>query len=303
MALVAAVAMIVAAGGPALAGDLDDYLEKAADADYAGRRIVVTTWVGRTEAAVMQVEHGEGVMMIAGESSDVVIGRGRVAMDGTNGVALSGWSSPVAAARYTTGEVDDVSRLGRPARSVTVYEGDTLRARIVFDLATWAPLATEIYDDDGNLFRFAAFTEFDAAPHRVYSALHEHEGDAYDVVARASSSSVPATAGGYTLLDTYMGADGVTQGFYGDGLFSFSVFVMPSGVSRPDLDGAAAVDLGGERYLVTVEPNDVWVTWRHGNVSYVLVGDLPPDHLELVLGSLPEPKALNLLQRVLSLFG
>ena len=296
-------AALGAATVPAFAGDLDEYLEKAADADYAGRRVVVTTWDGRTQAEVVEVEHAAGMMMIAGAGSDVVIGAGKVAMDGAAGVTLSGWSVRRASDKYTTGDVAEATRLGRPAHSVTVYEGALVRARIIFDAATWAPLATEIYDGDGSLFRFAAFTDFDATPRRVFTEVREHEGDAYDVVPQAATSPLPAEAGGYERLDAYMGADGVAQGFYGDGLFSFSVFVLPSGVDQPDMPEAGEAVVGGRRYTVLVEPNDVWVSWRRGTDGYVLVGDLPPDHLELVLDALPAPKQPNLFQRLLDLFG
>lgn len=302
--MVVAVAMASAAvtAAPGVAGDLGEYLEKAADADYAGRRVVVSTWDGGTEAEVVEVEHAGGMMMIADSEADVIIGGGKVAVDGADGVALSAWSVQNADGKYATGDIADVTRLGRSARSVTVYEGDTVRARIVFDLATWAPLATEIYDGDGSLFRLASFTEFDPAPQRVFIAMKEHEGDSFDVVAQAASSSLPAEAGGYDLLDSYMGSDGVAQGFYGDGLFSFSVFVIASGAAQPELPDAADMTLAGERYLVLVEPSEVWVSWQRGTAGYVLVGDLPPDHLERVLAALPTPKRPNLLQRFLDLF-
>lgn len=307
MRRVVTVAAIAAALGtvtvPAFAGDLDDYLEKAADADYAGRRVVVTTWDGRTQAEVVEVEHAGGMMMIAESGSDVVIGDGKVAMDGAAGVALVGWSVRSAADKYSTGEVTELTRLGRPARSITVYEGTAIRARIVFDAATWAPLATEIYDGNGALFRFAAFTDFDAVPDRVFTAVREHQGDAYDVVPEAASSPLPAEAGGYEQLDSYLGSDGVVQCFYGDGLFTFSVFVLPSGVDEPDMADAVEMVLAGRRYSVLVEPNDVWVSWRRGAAGYVLVGDLPPDHLDLVLEALPAPKPPSLFERLFSLFG
>jgi hypothetical protein len=252
---------------------------------------------------VVEVEHTGGMMMIAGTGSDVVIGDGKVAMDGAEGVTLSGWTAGAAGDKYTTGEVVDVTRLGRPAHSVTVYEDATLRARIVFDAATWAPLAIEIFDGDETLFRFAAFTEFDAAPRRVFTAIRDHGDDVYEVVPRSAGSSLPADAGGYRQLDSYIGSDGVFQSFYGDGLFSFSVFVLPADAGQPDMAQAVETVLAGERYMVLVEPHDVWVSWQRGSVGYVLVGDLPPDHLELVLEALPRPKRPNLLQRLLNLFG
>jgi len=298
-----ALAIAVAWAVPAQAGDLDDYLERAADADYTGRRVVVTTWDGRTEAEIVEVTRVGGVVMIAGPTSDIMIGEGKVAMDGAGGVALAVWSAPAAGDKYTATEVGDVTRLGRPARSVTIYEGTVVRARIIFDVATWVPLVTEIYDGDGDLFRVAAFTDLEEVPGQAVAAVRNHEGDAYDVVPRVDNSTLPETAAGYQRLDTYLGADGIAHGFYGDGLFSFSVFVVPAVGATPQLDGGDVRSLAGHRYGVVVEAHEVWVSWRHGRTGYILVGDLPPDHLELVLDDLPAPKAPNLLERFFDLFG
>ena len=296
-----AAVLIVQIASPAIAGDLDDYLDRAADADYAGRRVVVTVWDGRSEAAMADIDHADGMVMISDEGNDVMIGEGKM-MAGSSGVTFSGWSIVDSSSRYVTGEEVDVNRLGRAARSVTILEGDIVRAKIIFDAETWAPLATEIYDADGSLFRLSALTDFDPVPERAYAAMRHIESDTYDVMPRVAQSSLPAQAAGYSRLDTYLGTDGVTHAFYGDGLFSFSIFVLPAGSAEPNLDGSTSLDVAGARYRVLVEAAETWVSWTHKEVGYVLVGDLPPDHLVQVLGELPAPRDRNLFERILGFF-
>lgn len=300
MVLVAAFVSLVAS--PARADDLDDYLDRAAQADYSGRRVVVTVWDGRSEAAVADIDHAAGMVMISDAGREVMIGDGKLMATDSSGVTFSAWSNVDSSSRYATGEESEVVRLGRPAHSVTVLEGDLLRARIVFDAATWAPLATEIYDGDGRLFRLSTFTDFDPVPEKAYEALRDSSADTYDVMPRIAQSSLPAAVAGYERLDTYMASDGVTHAFYGDGLFSFSIFVLPDGNAQPTLDRATSLDVDGDRYLVLVEPAETWVSWTHEEVGYVLVGDLPPDHLVEVLAELPNPKGRNLIDRILGFF-
>ncbi len=294
-ALAAAVTIGVAA--PAAAEDLEDYLEKAAEAEYAGRRIVVTIWEGRSIAAITALEHaGKGMMAAA---SGTVIRSGRVAFEGVAGVELSGWSTSRLDARYRTGEATEMLRLGRPAYAVSVYEDDVVRARIVFDLETWAPLATEIYDGEGELFRYAAFMEFSPGVARPTASDY---GYGYDLVARVEESSLPVVAGGYRRVDAYAGPSGSVHSFYSDGLFSFSVFEVAPRAAEERFRDAEVFELAGAEYLVLAEPSALWVKWRGRDAAYVLVGDLPPDHLRRVLADLPAPQPMSWLQRILGFF-
>lgn len=300
IAVVVLASMSVAA--PARADDLDDYLEKAAKADYAGRRVVVTMWNGANEAAIGDVEHAGGMMMVKEGDHEVMIGGGKVGGSGLHGVTFSSWSAEGTGAKYTTSEAVTVTRLGRSARSVTIFEGDVKRATIVFDAVTWAPLNTEIYDDQGRLFRLSTFTEFGPVSGRAYAALREQASDAYEVVPQQSGSTLPKQAAGYARLDTYLDSDGISHAFYGDGLFSFSVFEIPADRAQSGLEGATALEVGDARYLVVVEPAEIWVSWQREEVGFMLVGDLPPDHLVDVLAELPAPKGRSLFDKIIGLF-
>lgn len=296
------IVLVSSVAAPAMADDLDDYLEKAAEADYAGRQVVVTVWQGRSIADVVALEHAGGAMMVEDDEASTVIGDGKVAVEGSAGVVLSSWSASPVEGRYTTGAEAAVTRLGRQAKSVTILEGDMVRARIVFDVATWAPLATEVFDAEGDLFRFAAFTEFDPNPRSVYGAMDDAGYD-YDLVPHLNASSLPGTAGGYVLVDVYAGPGDTAHTFYSDGLFSFSVFEVEPGQARERFAEAETLESHGARYLVLVEPADLWVMWERRDAAYVLVGDLPPDHLDAVLADLPAPRQRNLWDRILGFFG
>lgn len=302
--VVGAVALgLSAMAAPALAEDLEDYLSKAAEADYAGTQIVITVWEGESTARSIQVERIGELLMVGSDGREVVAGEGKLS-SASGGVVLSDWQAgPHLSDRYTTGEAKPTVHLGRQAVAVTVFEGDEPRARIVFDSATWAPVSTEVFDGEGERFRYASFTEFSPAPHRAYEKMTD-TGDVYEIVTRIDESALPAAASHYERLDVYRDQDGVVQAFYGDGLFSFSVFQLRGDQGERRFASARDLVVAGETYRVLINPTDVWVRWMTDGTTYLLVGDLPPDHLEAVLTELPEPSSAGFLARLWrSVFG
>ena len=51
-------------GGMAVAEDLEDFLERAAEADFAGSQIVVSIWDGQTETIVIEIEQAGSRLMV-----------------------------------------------------------------------------------------------------------------------------------------------------------------------------------------------------------------------------------------------
>ena len=94
------------------------------------------------------------------------VSNGKVAAEDA-AVAVPAWSRSSLAERYTVVETGAVRRLGRTAEGIEVYEGDLLRAAIVFDEETGAPLLTQLYDGDGGLFRYSAMLDFDLGDRRA----------------------------------------------------------------------------------------------------------------------------------------
>ena len=69
-------ATVLATAVPVAAEDLDDYLREADQAEYAGRRIVVTMWDGESRAQIFEVVHAGDTMIVNGGES--VVGYGKL---------------------------------------------------------------------------------------------------------------------------------------------------------------------------------------------------------------------------------
>jgi hypothetical protein len=180
---------------------------------------------------------------------------------------------------------------------VTVEESDTVRARIWFDDQTGAALGSEVYDGDGELFRLSWLLDFDPNPRKIYTMMRE-SGVGYDVVVPAEAGSLADGVAGYVRVDSYAGPDDSLHAFYTDGLFSYSVFVIEGDIAAGPFVGADLMRVDGAEYRWLLTPSDLWVQWSGEGLTYVLVGDLPPDHLEQVLREMPRPSSGNLFARL-----
>jgi len=295
-------AILATAVVPAVADELSDLLDAAAEADYSGRQIVVTFVEGATTLEILTVEHAGSLTMVDAAGTEAVFGAGKLSADG-GGFAVSSWNPAQMSDRYTVDDGRSVRRLSRDATAVQVLEDGQVRMRLVFDDATGTPLVTEVYDGSGEIFRLTSMLEVDPIPAKLYSA-QGHYADEFEILAPTSRHSLPSGAAGYTLADAYRGPEDSVQGFYSDGLFSFSLFVVAGSAESDRLASATTVEFDGLKYRRLVDPAEMWITWMSGGNTYVLVGDLPPDHLESVLNELPKPGRRNLISRLWSgLFG
>lgn len=281
------------------ADELDDYLHEAGEAIFAGRQATWCSFGGHTEFSVVSIEHAGSLVMVESGGSSQVVGGGRNAVHGESnvGVAISDWSSVSSTGRYSVSAVVAEQRLGRDVVVVTVDEGDEPRAQILFDEETGAALGSEVYDGNGELFRLSWMLDFDPNPRKIYTMMGD-SGSVYDVVVAADSLNLPDSIAGYVRVDTYAGPDESLHAFYADGLFSFSVFIIEGQVTTSPFVGADVMESGGGEYPWLLTPSDVWVQWTSDGFTYVLVGDLPPDHLEQVLRDLPRPGQRNILSRI-----
>jgi negative regulator of sigma E activity len=196
-----------------------------------------------------------------------------------------------------TASVVGESRLGRDVEVVTVEEGDVIRARIWFDNETGAALGSEVYDSAGELFRLSWMLDFDPNPRKIFTMMRE-SGSSYDVVVPADAGSLADGVAGYVRVDAYAGPDDSLHAFYTDGLFSFSVFVIEGDAAWGPFADAETMRVDGAAYRWLLTPSDLWVQWDGGGFTYVLVGDLPPDHLEQVLREMPKPSQGNIFSRL-----
>ncbi|MEA3502258.1 MAG: hypothetical protein U9R47_05735 [Actinomycetota bacterium] len=284
-----AVVFTIAAVGPALADDLADYLADAGEAVYSGRRVVGTTWDGFDSVGIVEIQHLGGMSTVGSGSSHATIGAGRMRLAGPNEAALSfaGGTQPDLAVRYAISHGEPTEHLGRRARVLEVTESGFLRMRMIVDESTSAPVATEVYSDDGTVFRYSSMVEFSVSVDPEMAKTDEH---AYEMMLPVEQLDLPNEAAGYQLVDAYAGPQGAHQAFYTDGLFSFSVFTTKGRVNwDAAVEGEVPYTVDGHSYLRVINPASLWVLWNAPSTTIALVGDLPPDHLAQVLAELPRP--------------
>ena len=283
----------------AVAADLEDYLTDAGEASFAGRQATWCNYGERTEFSVVSVEYAGSLMMVEDSGSSQMVGGGRYSVvgDGAAGIALSDWSAGTAADRYVTASAISESRLGRDVVVVTVEEGDVVRAKIWFDDATGAAIGSEIYDGGGELFRLSWMLDFDPNPRKIFTMMRDQD-PTYDVVVSADADDLVDTVAGYIRVDTYSGPDDSLHAFYTDGLFSFSVFLIEGQFEAESFADSDVMRIDGAEYQWLLTPSDLWLHWVGDGNTYVLVGDLPPDHLEDVLRELPQPSQGNIFSRI-----
>lgn len=293
-----AAALVAMGAAPAVADDLSDYLEDADAAEYSGKRLISTTWDGIQSMGVMEVQHADGLTMVGSAPSYTMVGHGKVRAIGSSGVAIeyADHSEPPVNHGYSLSRGETTVWRGRPINVIDVHEGEVLRMRMVVDAATGAPLETEVYDADGNVFRYSTMVEFSVSADKM--ADYEDDGEYY-MMLPLERAQLPAKVGRYHLVDAYAGPGDAEQGFYSDGLFRHSLFSISGRADLQTLapDGQRWV-LDGFAYVRVVTPAEVWVLWNSPDSTYFLVGDLPPDHLEAVLAELPRPGQRNWFARM-----
>jgi hypothetical protein len=300
-----AVALVVLSAPAGADDSLESMMESAMHAEFHGSGVVMTTWDGDSAATTYEITRTDDMSMVTGPDGTVMTKGGMTASlsDGAwVALEVADWSAWSMSERYTVANPVPTTRLGRPASEIVVSEGGRLRVRLVVDDASTVPLLTEVFDADGRVVRMSAMVEFEDAVPEAPDMPDEYESEDM-MMPSEPSGALPSSLFGYQRSDTY-GMDGATQSFYSDGLFSFSVFEAGRGSVPAEFADATEFDVGGDRFRRLVTPEHVWVQWSSPDHSYVLVGDLPPDHLDGVLGELPAPGALGAVMRFITgLFG
>lgn len=283
----------VAMTSPASAGDRETTERSEI---YSGVRVVVSVWDGVATAGVYDIEHIGDMEYVSIDGTWSVLGEGS-ATSGGGGMALAGWSTIDLSNKYQVRSSAGKSLLGRATRLVEVLEGDFVRSTFRFDVRTGAPLSTKIYNGDAELFRSSTMVSFGRSNLRLYRELLESGTQDIMMSVPLDSDVLPEIVAGYEVADVYETKSGGQQVFYTDGLFSFSVFTLAKNTRVSELVDADEVTIGSAAYRRFASPTVVWVTWTASDVTYVLVGDVPPDQLEAVLGELPRPSRGNFLTR------
>ena len=281
----------------ASAGDVDDLLQAARDATYSANRVTVSVWGDQTQVADQWVEHWSGGEVVRTNSAWSVYGRGRAVTMGeeTGGIAFVTQRTMPASKRYSIGDVTDVTHLRRKCERIEIMEGDMLRAVLLVDKRSGAVLHTEIYNDQGRIFRTVALDDF--KPYRMYSMPEDASSVPVEIVMHSDSDELPSAIAGYQLVDVFPGPGGSEQGFFSDGLFSFSLFSMSNRTVVSGFEDPIPLVTNAGVYDMVPTASDVRIRWSDGSNTFVLVGDLPPDHARDVLNELPPPSTGSMLVR------
>ncbi|MEZ5174616.1 MAG: hypothetical protein R2823_00205 [Acidimicrobiia bacterium] len=306
IAIVGGTALVVVGlvAAAAVADELGDYLERVQDSTYTANRLTVSVWGDETQVSSAFVEHAPGSEMVRVDSSWTMAGNGRsvVVDDEPEGVAFVTHADPITTDRYTIGSVAEAQHMRRDCTVVQVLEDGVVRANFLIDSRTGAPLITETYTDGGEVFRRSSLQNFRA--YRTYAAPMDPNDVEYEVVMPGDSELLPATVAGYVLVEAFPAPGGAEQGFYSDGLFTFSLFVLGHETEVSGFENASVFSTATGRYDLAATASDVRVHWTDQRHDFVIVGDLPPDHLAEVLAELPLPRDRSVLARLWSkLFG
>ncbi len=298
--LAAAMLLIVPVPAFGHTGDdgLADHLERTATGEFHGSGVVVCTWGTDTATATYDVTRRDGMTMTSGPTGDFMATAARTVVragDEWYAVDFSDRSPWSLSTRYRLGAPEATSHMGRSADLYIVFDGDLPRVRLVVDRATTVPLVTEVLDGEGKVFRMAALIDLDETDVTMPEAPEPSR--MHMVASTDPVPALPEVLAGYRRMDTYVAAGGV-QAYYSDGLFSFSVFEAGRGATPELFRTATAFGASGTWYRRVVTPDRVWVHWNAPDRSYILVGDLPPDHLVAALEELPRPGERALLVRL-----
>ncbi len=288
----ASVALLISlpAGG-AVAAELEDVLDEASGSTYTASRLVVSVWGGQTQVSREFVEHADGMEMVRRDTNWSMVGNGKAATmgDEPTGVTFLTHQQPNATSRYTINEYGKATHMSRLCRIVEVMEGDIVRARLVVDDRSGALLIQELYSGNGGLYRRTTLSDFRA--YRVYEAPMDGADVPMEIVMPEESDVLLDSAAGYQLVDAFSAPGGSEQGFYSDGLFRFSLFVLPVQTVVSGFEEPMAFVTESGVYDMVPTAHAARLHWSDGSNQFVLVGDLPPDHLGDVLGELPAPDA------------
>lgn len=294
---VAALLVFALPEGIAVAAELDDVLVEARDSTYTASRVIVSVWGGQTQVTREFVEHSNGMEMVRRDTNWSMAGNGKAASMGDEpaGFTFLTNQSGDSTSRYSMNERAKADHMSRPCRIVDVMEGDILRASFVVDDRSGAFLIQELFNESGDLYRRTTLADFRA--YRTYEAPMDEAEVPMEVVMHEDAALLPENVAGYELVDAFSAPGGSEQGYFTDGLFRFSLFVLDGRTVVTGFEEPMAFATESGVYDMMATAQAIRLRWQNGSDNYVLVGDLPPDHLAAVLSELPSPDSHGMWSR------
>jgi hypothetical protein len=179
---------------------------------------------------------------------------------------------------------------GLPTTVVVVSDpqSGTARARYFIEPATGALLRREVLDRNGHVVRAVSFDRLDAlgaTPPPPPS--HARRAQPTRLGSLPSGFDAPSTLGrGYRLLGQYRQPDGTVQVFYGDGLFTLSLFEQRGTLDWTSVPPGASQQVDGVTARLIATPTTSAVVWNSRGVVTTCVSDAPPDQVMIAVRSL-----------------
>jgi negative regulator of sigma E activity len=296
LAMLAAVAVVAAAtAAPAQpSGDGERLLHDAqtANAHQSYTGVLSVDWTDgvaqhHTEASTHvvdgEIEVGGGSSRILSEGDQRWIGAPGswalvVGSDSTAAAppsAETNWDlrtgpGPTVAGRATTAVVASDPSNGTP------------RARFFIDTGTGILLRRDVLDPRGHLVRDVSFEAFlplgdTHAPGPPQTAKPEEPATLRSV---PSGYDAPSSIGrGYRLLGRYRQPDGTIQLYYGDGIFTLSLFEQQGTIDWGSLPSGTSLTMNGDQTRVYETAASSVAVWSHHGLIVTAVSDAAPDEL------------------------
>jgi sigma-E factor negative regulatory protein RseB len=183
-------------------------------------------------------------------------------------------------------EFDDPAAVaGRTVKVVVARDEDgRARARFYVDPATHLLLRRDVFDRDGALTRSVRFLRLSTGASPAVPPVPEDGPTVAATDEVPGGFAAPEELGGFRLLGRYQHPDGTLQLFYGDGLFSLSVFEQDGLVDWDAMpEGGRSTSVEGERARVYSTAAGTVVVWGERGLVLTGVSDAPADTVEAVL--------------------
>ena len=256
-----------------------EYLADDVRARYRARQIMAcrddTTFVDNT---VDVTRLGNVTVMSDPLAHWTVLAGGSVSTGPSEGpietVTVTG-PPPRMGAYSVTGETRDEFR-GRDTDIVTLGRDGVDRANLWIDVETSAIVHRELLTADGTVACVAELVEFEPIEDRIQASMpFDIRAVVTESVYSPVASDLPSTLAGLELVAAYP-IDGGEVGVFGDGLFAFAVVRVDGAHPQPGLSETSPA-----------------VVWEAAGESWAVVGQLPQDLLERVIGDLPPAEKPN----------
>jgi sigma-E factor negative regulatory protein RseB len=173
---------------------------------------------------------------------------------------------------------------GRATTVVVVADpsNGTPRARFFIDAATGTLLRRDVLDARGRLVRDVSFEAFlplgdTLSPVHPRTAKSEAPATLRSV---PSGYRAPTSIGrGYRLLGRYRQPDGTIQLYYGDGIFTLSLFEQQGTIDWGSLPAGTSLKMNGDQTRVYETATSSVAVWSDHGLIVTAVSDAAPDEV------------------------